>query len=42
MTTNIGIMSIISRFGPFDNAKSPQNTSRTKHDSISSKLIAKQ
>ena len=42
MTANIGIMQITSQFGPFDDLKRPQNTSRTKHDVISSKLIGKQ
>ena len=38
MTTNTGIMQITSQFGPFDNAKWPQNTSRTKIDSIFFKI----
>jgi hypothetical protein len=37
MTPNIGIMQITSQFGSLDNAKYPQNTFGTKHDSISSK-----
>ena len=42
MTQNIGIMQITSQLGPFDNEKWTQNTSRTKHGDISSKLIGKQ
>jgi hypothetical protein len=41
MTPNIG-MPIASRFGPFDDIKWSQNIFGTKHDSISSKWIAKQ
>ena len=35
-------MSIISHFGPINIANLPKNTARTKQDSDSSKLMAKQ
>jgi hypothetical protein len=40
MTPNNGIIQRTSLFGPFDNAKRHKYTFRTKHDTISSKLIA--